>query len=54
MREKRGEHPFGDLGPLIIIFMFLVVWVGERIGVKKWGISACEAGWKKSNCILLK
>ena len=25
--EKNGEHPFGDMGQLIIFFVFLTVWV---------------------------
>jgi protein-S-isoprenylcysteine O-methyltransferase Ste14 len=29
MKEKRGEHPFGDLGQLILAALFLVVWVGD-------------------------
>jgi protein-S-isoprenylcysteine O-methyltransferase Ste14 len=29
MKEKRGEHPFGDFGQLILAVLFLVVWVGD-------------------------
>lgn len=29
MKEKNGEHPFGDTGQLIILGLFLVVWIGD-------------------------
>jgi protein-S-isoprenylcysteine O-methyltransferase Ste14 len=29
MREKRGEHPWGDAGQLIALGVFLVVWAGD-------------------------
>jgi protein-S-isoprenylcysteine O-methyltransferase Ste14 len=29
MKEKNGEHPFGDAGQLILLGVFLVVWVGD-------------------------
>jgi protein-S-isoprenylcysteine O-methyltransferase Ste14 len=29
MRERRGEHPFGDAGQLIALGVFLVVWVAD-------------------------
>jgi protein-S-isoprenylcysteine O-methyltransferase Ste14 len=29
VREKRGEHPFGDAGQLISLGVFLVVWAGD-------------------------
>ena len=29
MRERRGEHPFGDAGQLIFLGVFLIVWVGD-------------------------
>ena len=29
MKEKNGEHPFGDAGQLIALGLFLVVWAGE-------------------------
>jgi len=28
-KEKKGEHPFGDAGQLILLLVFLVVWVGD-------------------------
>ena len=29
MKEKRGEHPLGDAGQLVLFGVFLVVWVGD-------------------------
>ena len=29
MKEKNGEHPFGDTGQLILFGVFLVVWMGD-------------------------
>jgi protein-S-isoprenylcysteine O-methyltransferase Ste14 len=29
MKEKNGEHPFGDAGQLILLGLFLVVWAGD-------------------------
>ena len=29
MKEKKGEHPFGDAGQVILLVLFLVVWVGD-------------------------
>jgi protein-S-isoprenylcysteine O-methyltransferase Ste14 len=29
MKEKNGEHPFGDSGQLILLGLFLVVWAGD-------------------------
>ena len=29
MREKNGEHPFGDAGQLMLAGVFLIVWVGD-------------------------
>ncbi len=29
MKEKNGEHPFGDAGQLILLGAFLVVWIGD-------------------------
>lgn len=29
MKEKNGEHPFGDTGQLILLLLFLVVWAGD-------------------------
>jgi protein-S-isoprenylcysteine O-methyltransferase Ste14 len=27
MKEKNGEHPFGDAGQLILLALFLIVWI---------------------------
>lgn len=29
LKEKNGEHPFGDAGQLILLGVFLVIWVGD-------------------------
>ncbi|MCJ7646967.1 isoprenylcysteine carboxylmethyltransferase family protein [bacterium] len=29
MKEKNGEHPFGDAGQLILFVLFFVVWAGD-------------------------
>ena len=29
MKEKNGEYPFSDIGQLILLGLFLVVWVGD-------------------------
>lgn len=29
MKDKKGEHPFGDAGQLISLGVFLVVWIGD-------------------------
>jgi protein-S-isoprenylcysteine O-methyltransferase Ste14 len=29
MESKNGEHPYGDLGQLILLILFLAVWVGD-------------------------
>jgi protein-S-isoprenylcysteine O-methyltransferase Ste14 len=29
MKEKNGEHPFGDTGQLILLVLFLVVWAAD-------------------------
>jgi protein-S-isoprenylcysteine O-methyltransferase Ste14 len=29
MKEKQGEHPFGDAGQLILLGLFLVVWAAD-------------------------
>ena len=35
MKEKNGEHPFGDAGQLILLGLFLVVWVGDSFFLRK-------------------
>ena len=34
MKEKRGEHPFGDAGQFILLGLFLVVWIGDSFFLK--------------------
>jgi pimeloyl-ACP methyl ester carboxylesterase/protein-S-isoprenylcysteine O-methyltransferase Ste14 len=29
MKDKNGEHPFGDAGQLILLGLFLAVWIGD-------------------------
>ncbi len=29
MKEKNGEHPYGDAGQLLLLGLFLLVWVGD-------------------------
>jgi len=29
MKKKTGEHPFGDIGQLILLIVFLIVWIGD-------------------------
>jgi protein-S-isoprenylcysteine O-methyltransferase Ste14 len=29
MHPREGEHPFGDIGQLILLAIFMVVWVGD-------------------------
>ena len=29
MKEKNGEHPFGDSGQLIFLGLFLLIWAGD-------------------------
>jgi protein-S-isoprenylcysteine O-methyltransferase Ste14 len=35
MREKNGEHPFGDAGQLIALGVFLVVWIGDSFVLRR-------------------
>jgi protein-S-isoprenylcysteine O-methyltransferase Ste14 len=35
MKEKNGEHPFGDVGQLILLALFLIVWVGDSFFLHK-------------------
>jgi protein-S-isoprenylcysteine O-methyltransferase Ste14 len=35
MREKKGEHPFGDAGQLISLGVFLIVWAGDSFFLHK-------------------
>ncbi len=29
MKEKNGEHPFGDAGQFILLALFLIVWISD-------------------------
>jgi protein-S-isoprenylcysteine O-methyltransferase Ste14 len=35
MEERKGEHPFGDAGQLILLGLFLIVWVGDSFFLHK-------------------
>ncbi len=35
MKEKNGEHPFGDAGQLILLVLFLVVWIGDSFFLRQ-------------------
>jgi protein-S-isoprenylcysteine O-methyltransferase Ste14 len=35
MKEKNGEHPFGDAGQLILLGLFLIIWVGDSFILRK-------------------
>jgi len=35
MKEKKGEHPFGDAGQLILLGLFLLVWAGDSFFLHK-------------------
>jgi protein-S-isoprenylcysteine O-methyltransferase Ste14 len=29
LKHKDGEHPYGDLGQLLLLILFLIIWVGD-------------------------
>ncbi|MFI5304045.1 MAG: methyltransferase family protein [Nitrospiria bacterium] len=35
MKEKNGEHPYGDAGQLILLAVFLIAWVGDSFFLYK-------------------
>jgi protein-S-isoprenylcysteine O-methyltransferase Ste14 len=35
MKERKGEHPLGDAGQLILLGLFLVVWAGDSFFLHK-------------------
>jgi protein-S-isoprenylcysteine O-methyltransferase Ste14 len=35
MKERKGEHPYGDSGQLILLGLFLVLWGGDSFFVQK-------------------
>jgi protein-S-isoprenylcysteine O-methyltransferase Ste14 len=34
MKEKNGEHPFGDAGQLILLVLFLILWIADSFFVR--------------------
>jgi protein-S-isoprenylcysteine O-methyltransferase Ste14 len=35
MKEKKGEHPFGDTGQLVLLGLFLIAWLADSFFFKK-------------------
>ncbi len=35
MEEKKGEHPFGDTGQLVLLALFLIVWLADSFFFQK-------------------
>jgi protein-S-isoprenylcysteine O-methyltransferase Ste14 len=35
MKEKNGEHPYGDTGQLVLLVLFLIVWVTDSFFLPK-------------------
>jgi protein-S-isoprenylcysteine O-methyltransferase Ste14 len=35
MKEKKGEHPFGDAGQFMLLAVFLIVWAGDSFFLHK-------------------
>lgn len=35
MKDKKGEHPFGDAGQAILFLVFLLVWITDSFILKK-------------------
>ena len=35
MKEKNGEHPFGDTGQLVLLGLFLIVWLADSFFFQK-------------------
>ena len=35
MKEKKGEHPFGDMGQLILLGLFLIIWAADSFFLQK-------------------
>lgn len=42
MKEKKGEHPFGDAGQLILFFLFMVVWISDSFFLRKTTFIAAD------------
>jgi len=41
LRGKEGEHPWGDVGQLVLLGLFLVVWIGDSFF---WRVTTFLAG----------
>jgi len=35
VKEKTGEHPFGDAGQLILLVLFLILWIADSFFLRK-------------------
>jgi protein-S-isoprenylcysteine O-methyltransferase Ste14 len=35
VKEKNGEHPFGDAGQLILFTLFLIVWIADSFFLRR-------------------
>jgi protein-S-isoprenylcysteine O-methyltransferase Ste14 len=42
MKEKKGEHPFGDAGQLILFFLFMIVWILDSFFLRKTTFLAAD------------
>ena len=42
LKEVKGEHPYGDLGQLILLVLFLVVWVLDSFFLR---VSTVSSTW---------
>ena len=38
MKEKNGEHPFGDAGQMILFVLFVIVWIADSFWFKVSGV----------------
>jgi protein-S-isoprenylcysteine O-methyltransferase Ste14 len=45
MKEKNGEHPYGDAGQLILLGLFLVVWAGDSFFLRLSTFPADYLSW---------
>ncbi len=41
MKEKKGEHPFGDAGQLVLLGLFLIVWILDSF-ILQWSTFLAE------------
>ena len=44
IKEKNGEHPYGDAGQLILLGFFLLVWLGDSVRLTEFIKSKPESG----------